>query len=66
MRKKLEKAYVRLHHIGEGSILRKKPQELKNDYKELVLQKNEEMKLKEEKQKTKYQGGGLFATEVRF
>jgi len=67
LRKRLEKAYSRLNNIGENSVIRKKPEELKNEYKELVIVKQEQIKLKEEKEKTKkHQGGGLFATEVRF
>lgn len=66
IKKRLEKVYARLHHIGEENILRKKPQELQDEYKGLVIKKQEEKKLKEEKEKSKYQGSGLFSTEVRF
>lgn len=47
--------------------MRKKPEEQMEEYKEIAQKKQEIKKLKEEKEKTtKYQGGGLFATEVRF
>lgn len=66
LQRRLERVYSRLNFIGESNIMRKKPEEQKDEYKEMIHKKHEIKKLKEEKEKPKYQGGGLFATEVRF
>ena len=56
---------MRLNFIGVSNKTRKKPEEQKEEYKEMVQKNKEVKKLEEEKEKTKYHGGGLFATEVR-
>ena len=73
LQNKLDRCYTKLSVIGENNLVRKKKEETKDIYKEILRVKEEEKKAEEEAIKEgrilptkKINRGGFFATEVLF